>query len=575
LLEPGEIIDGRFEVEALIGEGGLAQVFRVRHIDLGSLHALKLLSWRKKSLADRLMLEGRIQAQLNHPNIVAVTDLVRHDGQFGLLMEYVDNQSLEELLTEKGGLGLELGLELFAPILSAVTAAHDAGVTHRDLKPANVLLALSARGLLPKVTDFGIAKVVADVAGGSTAVGSTMGTPGYLAPEQIQDSSTIDARADIFALGAICYELITGRRAFANEAGVLEVASTMTVVPRPLATWVAETPSHVQEALTKAMAKDPAERFSDCRSFAAALYSENPALQAMVEGQVLTGTLSLSGSTTALSRADEPPRPTLLPSVDAPPTQERTSEGGRGVWLVLGALAAGGLVLAVVGGLGAAVLGDAMLGDPVVPQPVETPAPTAPAPTAPAPTAPAPTAPAPTAPAPTAPAPMAPAPTAPAPTAPAPTAPAPTVPAPQVAVPEPVAPTPVLPEPVEVPSPAPPEPTVVLPAPVPVAAVAPPPEPAPVAQPPELGGAWSGKAARRPLRMDISSGTTSGIISGNVVFPGPGGSRSEKLTGTVTPDGVVSLRAAEFVFTGRLNGSTLSGTYQSGGGKRLDWTVSR
>ena len=535
MLEPGEIIDGRFEVEALIGEGGLAQVFRVRHIDLGSLHALKLLSWRKKSLADRLMLEGRIQAQLNHPNIVAVTDLVRHDGQFGLLMEYVDNQSLEELLTEKGGLGLELGLELFAPILSAVTAAHDAGVTHRDLKPANVLLALSARGLLPKVTDFGIAKVVADVAGGSTAVGSTMGTPGYLAPEQIQDSSTIDARADIFALGAICYELITGRRAFANEAGVLEVASTMTVVPRPLATWVAETPSHVQEALTKAMAKDPAERFSDCRSFAAALYSENPALQAMVEGQVLTGTLSLSGSTTALSRADEPPRPTLLPSVDAPPTQERTSEGGRGVWLVLGALAAGGLVLAVVGGLGAAVLGDAMLGDPVVPQPVETPAPTAPAPTA----------------------------------------PAPTVPAPQVAVPEPVAPTPVLPEPVEVPSPAPPEPTVVLPAPVPVAAVAPPPEPAPVAQPPELGGAWSGKAARRPLRMDISSGTTSGIISGNVVFPGPGGSRSEKLTGTVTPDGVVSLRAAEFVFTGRLNGSTLSGTYQSGGGKRLDWTVSR
>jgi eukaryotic-like serine/threonine-protein kinase len=157
-LEPGQIIDGRFEVEALVGEGGLAEVYRVRHRELGRIMALKLLTWRKKSLIERLVLEGRIQAQLNHPNVVAVLDLVRHDGQVALLMEYIDAETLGEYIARVGPTPEDEALELLAPILAAVDCAHAAGITHRDLKPANIMLASVGSGVVPKVADFGIAK---------------------------------------------------------------------------------------------------------------------------------------------------------------------------------------------------------------------------------------------------------------------------------------------------------------------------------------------------------------------------------------------------------------------------------
>ncbi|MCB9675583.1 MAG: protein kinase [Alphaproteobacteria bacterium] len=623
MIEPGEVIDNRFQVEALIGEGGLAHVYRVRHLGLGSVHALKLLSWRKKSLAERLIIEGRIQAQLNHPNIVAVTDLVRHDGQLGLLMEYIDNLSLEDHLNEHGGLGLQAGLELFAPILSAVTAAHDAGVTHRDLKPANVLLAASARGLSPKVTDFGIAKVVAEEAGGSTAVGATMGTPGYLAPEQVLDSSTIDMRADIFALGAIAYEMITGVRAFGDENGKLTVGSTSQVIPKPLAVYIATAPAHVQEALARAMAKNPDERYPDCRSFARDLFRDEPRLLLLVEGQQGTGMLSLAGARETLDQSlrsvpSAPPpaapsealhsNPTMLDSRDA--DDDFTESGGGGAtWAALGILAVGGFVLAVGAGLVAAVAGHAWLGtddsavavatdpslpvprvDPVAPQPSTEPDaldpdaldpdavdpdgiadPDAVDPDAVDPDAVDPDAVDPDAMDPDAVDPVANPVPAPVPSvgvtqAPAPVAPAP-VPDPDdaVAVVEPVQPEPVVqPEPIVQPEPVQPKPD-------PVVA-----EPAPAATPPEIGGIWNGRAAKRPFRLELTEGTTGGQVFGNAVFPSPTASRSEKLSGTVSPDGVVRLTAGEFVFTGRLSGITLSGTYEAGGsGKRLDWSVSR
>jgi len=202
MLSPGDRVAERYEVEELIGQGGLAEVYRVRHIDLGGVHALKLLTWRRKSLAERLLLEGRIQAQLRHPNVVGVTDVIRHEGRFGLLMEYVDCVPLDAFIAEHGGLGLDEALHLFAMVMSGMTAAHDAGVLHRDLKPANILLARQGGGWVPKVTDFGIAKVVAEdvEANHSTASGAMMGTPGYMAPEQVIDAADVDERADVFAL---------------------------------------------------------------------------------------------------------------------------------------------------------------------------------------------------------------------------------------------------------------------------------------------------------------------------------------------------------------------------------------
>ncbi|MCB9670342.1 MAG: serine/threonine protein kinase [Alphaproteobacteria bacterium] len=448
MLERGQIVDGRFEVEELLGEGGLAAVYRVRHAALGSVHALKLLTWRKKSLAERLILEGRIQAQLNHPNIVNVTDLVRHDGQLGLLMEYVDNQSIEEYLTTHGGLGLERGLELFAPILSAVLAAHELGVTHRDLKPANILLANGPRGLVPKVTDFGIAKVMAELAGGSTAVGATMGTPGYLAPEQMTDSSGIDARADVFALGAIAWEVITGRRAFADESGQCTVLSTTQRDVPPLSTFITGVPDNVEAALQKAMAKERAERFADCATFAAALFEHRPDLLAEVMGnRSNTTTLSLHGFRQTLEKslggqeprqeqAPAPSQPTLAPEEPqvAPPAPEEP----MGMPLTLKVLA----VLLVFGGAMTAVgLGGLLTAafDPLAmdPEPAPVPAVPAPPPIAPTPPPPAPAEPVPVEPAPVEP--VDPAPVQPAAVA---VAPGPAAPSPRPWCPRPSSPRP-------------------------------------------------------------------------------------------------------------------------------------
>lgn len=579
-LTQGTVVDGRFEVERLLGEGGLAAVYLVRHTGLGSLHALKLLTWRKKALAERLILEGRIQAQLNHPNIVAVTDLVRHDGQLGLLMEFVDQASLEERLDAHGGFGLDGGLELVAPILSAVAAAHALGVTHRDLKPANILLASTPRGLVPKVTDFGIAKVMADLAGGSTAAGSTMGTPGYLAPEQVEDSSSIDARADVFALGAITWELITGRRAFADEEGNCSVLSTTRREVAPLSRYVEGVPDSVQEAIDRALMKDPTQRFQDCASFAEALFAERQDLLLVaLGGRTGTGELSLGGIRKTLedslvqapAAAPSLSEPTLIPppADTGPPEEGASSLAPR---LLAGLALVGGL-MGLVGGLGL-YLGSPQPAStspvaapvPALTEPVPEPTPPPVNPTVaptPAPVLPAPVAvPEPSVPEPTpTPVPSVPSEVLPAPAAPAP-APAPVEPAPTEAVPEPA---PVQPEPVELPAP---EPTVAEPVPAPA--------PAPVvASIPTVGGTWTGRAARLPLELTLVQGE-GGQLTGRAVFTVPPRPREEALSGTVSADGSVRFQAADLQFVGRLSGSTLSGTYRKdGGGKQLDWSVSR
>lgn len=586
MIEEGSLIDGRYEVEALIGEGGLAHVYKVRHKALGSVHALKLLSWRKKQLAERLLTEGRIQAQLQHPNIVSVIDLVQHEGQFGLLMEYVDNQCLEDFIVENGGLGVDGGLELFAPILSAVAAAHDAGVTHRDLKPANVLLARGPGGVVPKVTDFGIAKVMAELTGTSTAAGSTMGTPGYLAPEQIEDSSNVDKRADIFALGAILYELITGRQAFIEDDGTIGVMSTSRVTPPPLDTWLAEVPDHLDVVLARAMAKNPVDRYGSCIELARALYVDRPRLESIVTSVgTTTTTLSLAGAReeverTLTRRETGRPAPTTSQpaTLIAPPPLPSDEESGTSarVWVGVGLLAVGAVLITIaLAGAGAFGVKRTMVGDPDV-APVQPTAPVAvPAPVEPAPVEPA--------------APSAPDQPPPAPPSgdePAPVQPVvaePVAPAPQPAVPDPAPVTdPVPAEPVVEPSPEPP-PQPVEPEPVPSeprpAAVAPtpPPEPAPVAPTPaptlpDVAGSYAGKANRRPVRVRLEQ--SGAALTGRVLFPGAT-TREESLQGTVDAQGNVRFTAGDLDFRGTVSGGTLQGTYTSGGGKALDWSVAR
>ena len=279
MLQPGQVIDQRYEVVRQVGKGAMATVYEVRHRGLHSRHALKVLNAdlaTDPDLRNRFLAEGRIQAQLSHPNIVAVTDIVT-DPVPGLVMEMLDGVALDEHLRAHGVPSEPVKiLELFVPILDAVGAAHGAGVVHRDLKPENILVGAHAKGgLLVKVADFGIAKVLdrASLSTGKkkTEAGMRMGTVLYMSPEQIRGAADLDARSDIFALGAILYEIATGRIAFdaPSEYDTMSniVAGTY-VAPERV---VGGLHPGLAACIRKALAVDPAERFADCAAFRGAV----------------------------------------------------------------------------------------------------------------------------------------------------------------------------------------------------------------------------------------------------------------------------------------------------------------
>ena len=264
----------RYCVEAELGAGGMATVYRVRHLTLGSLHALKVLKVQSASIRQRLVQEGRVQATLRHPNIVAVTDVIDVDGAPGLVMEFIDGPSLEGWL-EHNRPPVAQAEAIFRGILAGVARAHRQGLVHRDLKPGNVLLDSSGDdGIVPKVADFGLAKILDDEEGfgSQTRSGIAMGTPAYMAPEQVRSAKNVDQRADIFALGCILYELAGGDRPFKGE----DLLETMTAVCggeyTPLPTDV---PQRLRETVAACLVVDRDRRVADCAGIRALLSGES------------------------------------------------------------------------------------------------------------------------------------------------------------------------------------------------------------------------------------------------------------------------------------------------------------
>jgi serine/threonine protein kinase len=276
LLKPGQEVD-RYVVEAIIGAGGTATVYKVRHRELDTAYALKVLSLLSPSIRRRTLQEGKVQASLKHPNIVAVYDVLEIADAPGLLMEYVQGPSLEVAL-ERFKFTPQQAEVLFRGILEGVREAHNFGLVHRDLKPANVLLADTAKGVVPKVTDFGIAKVVENDGGNHTRAGVAMGTPQYMAPEQIRDARSVDARADIFSLGCLLYELLTHRRAFPYD-DIVKVYNAVCdgefVPPREL---VPDLAPRLENAILGCLVVDRDRRIPDCAT-----------LRDVFEGRVVWG----------------------------------------------------------------------------------------------------------------------------------------------------------------------------------------------------------------------------------------------------------------------------------------------
>ncbi len=271
MLVAGQIVD-RYVVEALVGQGGMAMVYRVRHSQLGSLHALKLLNLMKPHIQERLLLEGRAQAVIRHPNVVSVTDVLDVGGTPGLVMEYVEGPSLEMFLKRHRPTMSEID-SIFRGICMGVSVAHSRGLVHRDLKPANVLLApienvhsIGEFPWTPKVTDFGIAKLLDSDQGDDTRTNMAMGTPHYMAPEQIRDAKRVDARADIFSLGCLLYELACGTKAF-DGSDVLEIMNSVaTGKYLPARRMDPDLPDRVVLAIEGALRVDRENRIPDCAS---------------------------------------------------------------------------------------------------------------------------------------------------------------------------------------------------------------------------------------------------------------------------------------------------------------------
>ncbi len=260
LLVPGAAC-GNYVVEGLLGQGGTADVYRVRHAALDTWYAMKV----PRVGMDRTWTEGRALSQLVHPHIVSVNDLVDVGGRPGIVMELVEGPTLKEFLG-RGPLPSTEADRIADMLLAAVAHAHRAGWVHRDLKPENVLMKTAHQGAVVKVADFGLAKLLRAAPDTRTRTGEMLGTPGYMAPEQIRDARSADERSDVFSLGAILYELLAGQPAFRGD----NVLQTLTGVSagryQALETTI---PERMRLTIAAALQADPLKRPRD----AAALHA--------------------------------------------------------------------------------------------------------------------------------------------------------------------------------------------------------------------------------------------------------------------------------------------------------------
>ena len=258
------LLGGRYELDGVVGRGGMAEVYRARDIRLDRIVAVKTLREdlaRDATFQARFRREAQSAASLNHPSIVAVYDT--GEDMAGpahvpyIVMEYVDGRTLRELLRDDRRLLPERALEITDGVLRALDYSHRNGIVHRDIKPGNVMLTRSAE---VKVMDFGIARAVSDTQATMTQTAQVIGTAQYLSPEQAR-GERVDARSDLYSTGCLLYELLTGRPPFTGDSPVAIAYQHVRENPIPPSRVDPEIPAWADSIVLKAMAKDPAERY--------------------------------------------------------------------------------------------------------------------------------------------------------------------------------------------------------------------------------------------------------------------------------------------------------------------------
>jgi serine/threonine protein kinase len=292
---------GPYEILALLGVGGMGEVYRGRDTRLGRDVALKVVSPTlvvDASLRRRFEVEARAASALNHPSIVTVYDVGESNGVSWIAMEWVEGRTLREVVSG-GPLPVREAVSIARQVAEGLAAAHAKGVVHRDLKPENVMLAADGRS---KILDFGLARqtlgealegptsqvdTLAAPSGGAAREGTILGTVGYMSPEQAAGRPA-DFRSDQFALGVIVYEMLTGRRAFARPTAVETLSAVIREEPTPLSSLRGGIPRRLEEAIATCLAKRAEDRFASTRDLVAALESAATASSTLSEAPTET-----------------------------------------------------------------------------------------------------------------------------------------------------------------------------------------------------------------------------------------------------------------------------------------------
>jgi serine/threonine-protein kinase len=275
-LAEGTVVDGKYRIVRTLGEGGMGFVYVAEHVFLKKNLALKVLrpeAAREPGLAARFEQEARATSLLEHENIVRVTDFGRtRDEQLYLVMELLDGHSLVDELTEQRRIDPARALWIAGQILRGLEAAHARGIVHRDLKPENVFLALREGGeQVVKIVDFGLAKMVRPGGLRLTTTGTVMGTPLYMAPEQVKGLADLDGRVDVHAVGVMLYEMLSGRTPYEGDTFGQIAHAILTARPLALDDVAPHVSARLSAVVMKALAGDRAARWANARAMREAL----------------------------------------------------------------------------------------------------------------------------------------------------------------------------------------------------------------------------------------------------------------------------------------------------------------
>ncbi|EFO80565.1 serine/threonine protein kinase with TPR repeats [Oscillochloris trichoides DG-6] len=316
---------GRFEIISELGRGGMAVVYKAHQADLDRIVALKILPpdlTHDTSYIARFRQEARSVARLEHPHIMPIYDVGETNGIHYIAMKFIQGRTLKEVLQEEGAMPVRRAAEILAQVGDALDYAHRQGVIHRDIKPSNVMLTDEGWAYL---TDFGLARGTGNVTSGLTMAGTVMGTPEYMSPEQAQGLPTVGPPTDIYALGVVLYELLTGTFPFHAETPMAMLAARLLQAPIPPRDVRGDLPSAVEDVVMRALARKPEARFASSAEMVAALRSAAGIGAGTSAQPPLTPGAGMPaiGETIVTNTGGSPTPPYVRPQTPTPPPRDQ------------------------------------------------------------------------------------------------------------------------------------------------------------------------------------------------------------------------------------------------------------